>query len=128
MEGIRDLTGYYQALKKELVCPFPHRKHFLAETQRMVADFRQGNLRATEADVIEFLGDPQELASTFLGSLDSDSLSQYQRNRVRFMRGIAIVSALAFLLLSAWCFYLETKSADFEIVETLTIYESGEKA
>ena len=121
MEGIRDLSGYYRALKKQLACPKSEQTHFLTETMQMAADYRQGNLDASEQDVIKFLGPPEELATVFLESMCPKKLNQYQKTKLWLKRGAVLSVTLVFCLLSFWCIYLESRPKKVEVSETLTI-------
>lgn len=122
MGDIRSLSEYLRRLNARLVCPNAYRKRFLSEAQRMADDYRQGNLDASDEEVIEFLGDPQELAATFLDSIDPDQLRRYNIHQTWFKRGIAIAAVMAIFILSAWCFYLKHQPQTIEVVETLVIY------
>jgi len=122
------LSEYFRVLKEHLKCPWHHRAHFIAETKRMVADFRQGNLHATEEDVLAFLGDPRELAQTYLESLNPAVLKRYSVQKTWLCRGLACTITLAVLLLSAWCIYLRTRPLAVEVTETITITVHDEVA
>ena len=89
MGDIRSLSEYLRRLNARLVCPKVYRRHFLAEAQRMADDYRQGNLDASDEEVIEFLGDPQELAATFLDSIDSDSEQMTKTGCIRRMHPVS---------------------------------------
>lgn len=118
------LSEYFRVLKEHLKCPWHHRAHFIAETKRMVADFRQGNLHATEEDILAFLGDPQDLARTYLETLDPQELKRFRMWDRRIRRGLACGAVFLICVLSAWCIYMETVTLPVEIVatETLVIY------
>jgi len=116
------LSEYFRVLKEHLKCPRHHRAHFIAETKRMVADFRQGNLHATEEDVLAFLGDPQDLARTYLDTLNPQELKRFRIWDRRIRRGLACGAVFLICVLSAWCFYLKTTPAEITVIETLTIY------
>ena len=89
MGDIRSLSEYLRRLNARLVCPNAYRKRFLSEAQRMADDYRQGNLDASDEEVIEFLGDPQELAATFLDSIDSDSEQMTKTGCIRRMHPVS---------------------------------------
>ena len=122
MGNVCSLNEYLRSLDKLLVCPKACRRHFLSEAQRMADDYRQGNLDVSDEEVIEFLGDPQELAATFLDSIDPDQLRRYKTHRTWFKRGVAIAAVVVIGVLSAWCIYLEHRPVTVEVTETLVIY------
>lgn len=121
MGDIRSLNGYFRKLTALLVCPNDRRKEFVAEAHRMADDYRQGNLDATEEEVIEFLGPPEELAQTYLETIDPAELDRYQTRRTWMRRGFAFSIAVVICLLTAWCIYLKTRPKEVEVTETLTI-------
>lgn len=121
MGDIRSLNGYFRKLTALLVCPNDRRKEFVAEAHRMADDYRQGNPDATEAEVIEFLGPPEELAAVFLESIDPDRLRQYRNRKMWLRRGCAALFATAFFLITVWWAYLKFYPKEVEVTETLTI-------
>lgn len=64
----RQLKEYYKQIKKALRCPKPLRDGFLRDTKRMADDFLCGRPDATFDELKRFLGEPVELASTFMGT------------------------------------------------------------
>ena len=122
MGNVCSLNEYLRSLDKLLVCPKACRRHFLSEAQRMADDYRQGNLDASDEEVIEFLGNPQELAATFLDSIEPNQLRRYKTHRTWFKRGVAIAAVVVICVLSVWCVYLETCPVEATITETLIIY------
>ena len=122
MEGIRDLREYFRVLKKHLDCPKSRQAQFLGETEKMIADFRQGNLDTDEADVIEFLGNPRELAAVFLENIDPDRLRQYRNRKMWLRRGCTALFAAVFCLITVWWAYLKFHPREIEVTETIIIY------
>ena len=121
------LTEYFCTLKEHLKCPRHRQSQFLSNIKDMIADFRQGNPSATEAEIINFLGEPQDLARTYLDTLDPQELKHYRRRALWIRRGCACAVATVIVVLAAWCCYLETRPGEFTVVETITIYSSGER-
>lgn len=121
MEGIRNLSSYFRTLKTHLPCPKPEQARFLSKAKQMADDYRQGNPDATEEEVIEFLGPPEELAAVFLESIDPDRLRQYRNRKMWLRRGCAALFATAFFLITVWWAYLKFYPKEVEVTETLTI-------
>lgn len=122
MGDIRSLSEYLRRLNTLLVCPRAYRKRFLSEAQRMADDYRQGNLGASDEEVIEFLGEPQELAAVFLENIDPDELRRYKTRRTWMRRGLAFSIAVVICLLTTWCIYLKTRLIEPEVTVTETLY------
>ena len=122
MGDIRSLNGYFRKLTALLVCPNDRRKEFVAEAHRMADDYRQGNPDATEEEVIEFLGDPRELAQTYLETIDPAELDRYHTQRTWIRRGFALLIAIVICLLTVWCVYSKTRLIEPEITVTETLY------
>lgn len=116
-----DMSGYFQQLERHLDCPKPLRSSFLNQTRRMAEDFVQGKPDATQRELVDYLGEPQELAQGFLETLDLDVLERYQKRKKLLVRGCIV--ALAAMLAGAitWGIYLWNGPMRVEIIETTTI-------
>ena len=89
----------------------------------MAEDFRQGHPTATPQEVCAFLGDPKELALTFLESLDPEELLRYQTKRRNIRRGLILLTVVGVLLLAVLSFYLLNRPMEMMVNETLIIYD-----
>lgn len=118
----RDLTTYFQHLNCALACPKAVRADFLSDAKRMADDFIQGKPDATQQEVEDFLGDPSELARSFLDDLDPTVLAQYRTTKTRTRRALIALTVVAFLLVGALSFHSLTVPRHITTETTLTIY------
>lgn len=123
MEQLRGLKEYARRLEHALNCPRPQRLYFLSEAGRMAEDFRQGHPTATPQEVCAFLGDPKELALTFLESLDPEELRRYRTKQRNIRWGLTILAVVVTLLLCVFSIYLLSRPMDVQSTETLIIYD-----
>lgn len=122
----RDLTTYFQHLNCALACPKAVRVDFLSDARRMADDFIQGKPDATQQEVEDFLGDPSELARSFLDDLDPTVLAQYRTTKTRTRRALIALTVIAFLIMGAWATHLHNRPIQAEITETFIIHETEE--
>lgn len=118
-----DISGYLRRLKPLLDCPRPLRNSFLRQTRRMGEDFIQGKPDATGQDVVDYLGEPQELARGFLESLAPDVLERHRKRKRWAQRGCIAALVLVLAFVSVWCYILwHEGDVVYEMTETLIIY------
>ena len=60
------MSGYFQQLEQRLDCPNGTRKRFLTKTRQAAEEFLREKPDATRQELIDLLGDPEELAQGFL--------------------------------------------------------------
>lgn len=121
----RDLTTYFQHLNRALACPKAVRADFLSDAKRMADDFIQGKPDATQQEVEDFLGDPSELARSFLDDLDPTVLAQYRTTKTRTRRALIALAIVIALAAGTWIAYLRMHPINMDVSETLIIYEEG---
>lgn len=118
MQGIE---SYFRELERCLDCPSRIRKPFLDKTRQMAKDFLQGKPEATPQELIDYLGEPQELAQGFGETLDPEMLERYQKKKKFIRWGLISLTVVVILLLGAWVYTLETQLLNVEIIETLIV-------
>jgi len=123
MEQLSGLKGYLRQLDGHLTCPAPHRRRFRNETIRMVEDYRHGHQQATAEDVCAFLGDPAEVAQTYLDTLEPEVVSGYRKRRRLLKRlGVGLL-VVAVIVLGGLVYYFETRDMEVTVTNTIIIYE-----
>lgn len=115
-----NISGYFQQLERLLDCPRSLRSSFVRQTQRMAEDFVQGRPDATQQELVDYLGEPQELAQGFLETLDPGVLERYRKRKKFLLRGCVAVLAVALAASIVWGFRL-WNTQNIEIIETTTI-------
>lgn len=118
-----DMSGYLRRLKPFLDCPRPLRNSFLSKTRRMGEDFIQGKPDATEQDLVDYLGEPRDLAQGFLESIEPGVLDRRRKRKKQFLCGCVAALVAVLLFVSAWCYILwQDGNTVYEIIETITVY------
>lgn len=124
MENVnKELSEYFQRLKRLLDCPKPLRNSFLAQTRRMAEDFSVDRPDITQEDLISYLGEPEELALGFLETLDSDVLKHYRRRKKFLLCGCIALLIVALVSASIWGIHLVVNLKTAEVTRTITIYK-----
>lgn len=117
------LTGYSRRLERDLACPRVQRRRFLAETRRMAEDFLQGNPKATPEELQAFLGEPGELARTFLESLPPEEVRRYRARRKHVKLAWIFLSIAIVIGACAASIYALNRPLTVEFKEITIIYE-----
>lgn len=87
----KELTNYYNAVKKELHCPKVIKKRILHSLESDVADFIEEHSSLDEQDLIEHFGAPQDFAVESLSAMDENELNKAIHKSKWIKRGIIIV-------------------------------------
>lgn len=118
-----NMSGYLRRLKPLLDCPRPLRDSFLSQTRRMGEDFIQGKPDVTEQDLVDYLGEPRDLAQGFLESIEPGVLERQRKRKKQLMGGLVAILVVVLIIISRWCYVLwDHRDEEFEVTETLIIY------
>lgn len=122
----RSLARYFQEVRQHLPCPRKEQDRLIRQAERMVRDLEQDNPGLGEEDLPLFLGTPEELAQSFLGSLDPEMVRQYQRKKRRWKKGLVLLAVLLILALSIFSAYVVHLKSNVEITreDTIIIYDT----
>lgn len=118
----KELSQYFQRLKRLLDCPKPLRNSFLAQTRRMAEDFIVGRPDTTQEDLISYLGEPEELARGFLETLDPEIMAQHKKRRSLLLYGGIATLTVALVCVIAGFIYYYSITPVIEMTDTLIIY------
>lgn len=117
----KELSQYFQRLERLLDCPKDLRRAFLSQTRRMAEDFVQGRPDTTQKELIDYLGEPEELAQGFLETLEPEILEYHKRRKVLVRWCLIGFATAIMLLLSAWIYILLMQPIQAEITRVITI-------
>lgn len=118
---MKAMANYFGTLERRLDCPSDVRRDFLAKTRRTAEEFLQEKPEATQQDLADYLGEPQELAQGFLETLEPDALERYHRRKKFLLRGCIAALIVALMAVTTWGIYVWNVPMNVEIVETTTI-------
>lgn len=116
------VSSYIQTLERRLDCPKGMRDPFLTRTRRMADDFVRNRPEATRQELVDYLGEPQDLAQGFLETLDPDVLESYHRRKQIFRRGCVAVLVVALVASIAWGFRVWHMPMQIEKSDTIVVY------
>lgn len=122
----RSLTRYFQEVRRHLPCPRKEQDRLIQQAERMVRELEQDNPGLDEEDLPLFLGTPEELAQSFLASLDPEMVRQYQRKTRRWKKGLVLLAILLILALSVFSAYVVHLKSNVEFTQedTIIIYDT----
>ena len=77
------LTDYYEEVRRYLTCPEEVKDDLLFDVNRQVMDLNADLPDLDYDDLVEFLGEPEDLARQFMDSLGLDSSPNHQEEKLR---------------------------------------------
>ncbi len=116
------MSGYFQQLEQRLDCPNGTRKRFLTKTRQAAEEFLRQKPDATRQELIDLLGDPEELAQGFLETLEPEELERYRKRKKFLLRGCVAALITVSVTISVFAVTFKKTPVQVEINDTLTIY------
>ena len=116
------MSGYFQQLEQRLDCPNGTRKRFLTKTRQAAEEFLREKPDATRQELIDLLGDPEELAQGFLETLEPEVLERYRKRKKFLLRGCVAALITVSVTISVFAVTFKKTPVQVEINDTLTIY------
>ena len=119
----KELNQYYQEVRRHLSCPKGEQDRLLAQAHQMVMELQESDPTLGYSDVVDFLGEPQELASTFMERMDPAMVEGYKKKKKRIRISIVAFVVALIAALSIFSIYVvQLKSeAQFTYSEDLVI-------
>lgn len=115
---------YLKQVKSHLTCPGALKKNFLEQLQGDVEEFLETNPDATLEELTQRFGNPEEMAHSYIESLDGDEL-QKQIKKSKMVKRIVLFTCLGILsiiLIVASIIIIDNLTADVTVV-TYTVSE-----
>ena len=116
------MSGYFQQLEQRLDCPNGTRKRFLTKTRQAAEEFLRQKPDATRQELIDLLGDPEELAQGFLETLEPEELERYRKRKKFLLRGCVAALITVSVTISVFAVTFKKTPVQVEINDTLTIF------
>ena len=117
------MSGYFQQLEQRLDCPNGTRKRFLTKTRQAAEEFLREKPDATRQELIDLLGDPEELAQGFLETLEPEGLERYRKRKKFLLRGCVAALVVVLVAMTCWAVNLRNEPNLVEITGVITIHE-----
>lgn len=99
------LTDYYEEIRRYLTCPEEFKDDLIYDVNRKVMDLNADRPDLDYDDVVDFLGDPEDLAQSLLDNIEEEAILAYQahQKRSRLLRKVGIVAVIVALSISLLC-------------------------
>lgn len=99
------LTDYYEEVRPYLTCPEEVKDDLIYDVNRKVMDLNADRPDLDYDDVVDFLGDPEDLAQSLLDNIEEEAILAYQahQKRSRLLRKVGIVAVIVALSISLLC-------------------------
>lgn len=112
------LTDYYEEVRRYLTCPEEVKDDLIYDVNRKVMDLNADRPDLDYDDVVDFLGDPEDLAQSLLANIEEETILAYQMHpkRSRFLHKVGIGAVIVALSISLLC--LITLKADVHVVRS----------
>ena len=117
------MSSYFQQLEQRLDCPNGTRKRFLTKTRQAAEEFLRQKPDATRQELIDLLGDPEELAQGFLETLEPEVLERYRKRKKFLLRGCVAALVVVLVAMTCWAVNLRNEPNLVEITGVITIHE-----
>lgn len=117
------MSSYFQQLEQRLDCPNGTRKRFLTKTRQAAEEFLREKPDATRQELIDLLGDPEELAQGFLETLEPEELERYRKRKKFLLRGCVAALVVMLIAMTCWAVKLRNEPNLVEVSQVITIYE-----
>lgn len=122
----KELNQYYQEVRSHLFCPKGEQDRLLAQAHQMVVELQESNPDLDYSDVVDFLGEPQELAGTFMERMDPAMVEGYKKKRKRIRISIIALVVAVIVALSVFTVYALRVQSEVEITRDDTIIITGD--
>lgn len=77
------LTDYYEEVRRYLTCPEEVKDDLIYDVNRKVMDLNADRPDLDYDDVVDFLGDPEDLAQSLLDNIEEEAILAYQAHQKR---------------------------------------------
>lgn len=122
----KELNQYYREVRSHLFCPKGEQDRLLAQAHQMVVELQESNPNLGYSDVVDFLGEPQELAGTFMERMDPAMVEGYKKKKKRIRISIIALVVAVIVALSVFAVYALQVQSEVEITRDDTIIITGD--
>lgn len=111
----KELNQYYREVRRHLDCPKREKDCLLSQSCQLVEELRESIPDLDYLGVVDFLGEPRELASTLVESMDQGTVAKYKKQKARLRVGAISLFSVFVVTLSAFSFYVAQQKEDVVI-------------
>ena len=93
------LTDYYEEVRRYLTCPEEVKDDLIYDVNRKVMDLNADRPDLDYNGILEFLGDPEDLANSLMEQMSDEVIQKYEKKKKRIRTGIIACAVAAVILL-----------------------------
>ena len=88
------LTDYYEEVRRYLTCPEEVKDDLIYDVNRKVMDLNADRPDLDYDGILEFLGDPEDLANSLMEQMSDEVIQKYEKKKKRIRTGMILVRLL----------------------------------
>lgn len=102
------LTDYYEEVRRYLTCPEEVKDDLIYDVNRKVMDLNADRPDLDYNGILEFLGDPEDLANSLMEQMSDEVIQKYEKKKKHIRTGIIACAVVAIIGLSTLALYTIT--------------------
>lgn len=115
------LTDYYEEVRRYLTCPEEVKDDLIYDVNRKVMDLNADRPDLDYNGILEFLGDPEDLANSLMEQMSDEVIQKYEKKKKHIRTGIIACAVVAIIGLSTLALYTTNVLSDAHVTEENTI-------
>ena len=96
------LTDYYEEVRRYLTCPEEVKDDLIYDVNRKVMDLNADRPDLDYNGILEFLGDPEDLANSLMEQMSDEVIQKYEKKKKRIRTGIIACAVVLIAALSTF--------------------------
>lgn len=122
------LTDYYEEVRRYLTCPEEVKDDLIYDVNRKVMDQNADRPDLDYNGILEFLGDPEDLANSLMEQMSDEVIQKYEKKKKRIRTGIIACAVVLIAALSTFSICVSHLQNDSYIREDSVIFIEDENA
>ena len=122
------LTDYYEEVRRYLTCPEEVKDDLIYDVNRKVMDLNADRPDLDYNGILEFLGDPEDLANSLMEQMSDEVIQKYEKKKKRIRTGIIACAVVLIAALSTLSNCVSHLQNDSYIREDSVIFIEDENA
>lgn len=115
------LTDYYEEVRRYLTCPEEVKDDLIYDVNRKVMDLNADRPDLDYNGILEFLGDPEDLANSLMEQMSDEVIQKYEKKKKRIRTGVVTCVVAAIAVLSTFVIYTTNVQFNSDITEENTV-------
>ena len=115
------LTDYYEEVRRYLTCPEEAKDDLIYDVNRKVMDLNADRPDLDYNGILEFLGDPEDLANSLMEQMSDEVIQKYEKKKKHIHTGIVTCVVAAIAVLSTLVIYTTGVQFNSDITEENTV-------